>query len=100
MSTRDFFKNSVLEAFGQVDPAKIGLSLLVALAMGILIYYVYKRFFTGVVYSRSFAVTLVGMCVLTCMVTLAISTNGNAATCALPPSNSTRVPASACSRRT
>lgn len=67
MSTRDFFKNSVLEAFGQVDPAKIGLSLLVALAMGILIYYVYKRFFTGVVYSRSFAVTLVGMCVLTCM---------------------------------
>ena len=75
MSTKDFFKNSVLEAFGQVDPAKIGLSLLVALAMGILIYYVYKRFFTGVVYSRSFAVTLVGMCVLTCMVTLAISTN-------------------------
>ena len=75
MSTRDFFKNSVLEAFGQVDPAKIGLSLLVALAMGILIYYVYKRFFTGVVYSRSFAVTFVGMCVLTCMVTLAISTN-------------------------
>ena len=75
MSTRGFFKNSVLEAFGQVDPAKIGLSLLVALAMGILIYYVYKRFFTGVVYSRSFAVTLVGMCVLTCMVTLAISTN-------------------------
>ena len=71
MSTRDFFKNSVLEAFGQVDPAKIGLSLLVALAMGILIYCVYKRFFTGVVYSRSFAVTLVGMCVLTCMVTLA-----------------------------
>lgn len=75
MSTKDFFKNSVLEAFGQVDPAKIGLSLLVALAMGILIYCVYKRFFTGVVYSRSFAVTLVGMCVLTCMVTLAISTN-------------------------
>ena len=75
MSTRDFFKNSVLEAFGQVDPSKIGLSLLVALAMGILIYCVYKRFFTGVVYSRSFAVTLVGMCVLTCMVTLAISTN-------------------------
>ena len=43
--------------------------------MGILIYCVYKRFFTGVVYSCSFAVTLVGMCVLTCMVTLAISTN-------------------------
>lgn len=36
---------------------------------------VYKKFYSGVVFSRSFAVTLVGMCVLTCMVTLAISTN-------------------------
>ncbi len=44
MSARDYFKNSVLEAFGQVDPAKIGLSLFVALAMGILINYVYRRF--------------------------------------------------------
>ena len=75
MSTRDFIKNSVLEAFGKVDPAGILLSLSVALVMGVLIYCVYRRFFTGVVYSRSFAVTLVGMCVLTCMVTLAISTN-------------------------
>lgn len=31
--------------------------------------------YTGVIYSRTFAVTLVGMTVLTCMVTLAISTN-------------------------
>ena len=50
-------------------------TLLAALALGILIYLVYRKFYTGVVYSRSFAVTLVGMCVLTCMVTLAISTN-------------------------
>ena len=40
-----------------------------------LIYLIYKRFFAGVIYSRSFAVTLVGMTVLTCMITLAISTN-------------------------
>ena len=38
MSTRDFFKNSVLEAFGQVEPAKNGLSLQGALGMGIQIY--------------------------------------------------------------
>lgn len=34
-----------------------------------------RKFYAGVIYSRSFAVTLVGMTVLTCMVTLAISTN-------------------------
>ena len=35
----------------------------------------YHLLYIGVVFSRSFAVTLVGMTVLTCMVTLAISTN-------------------------
>lgn len=75
MSTSDVIKKSVLEAFGQTDPAKIAIGLLVSLVMGLFICCVYKRFYTGVVYSRSFAVTLVGMSVLTCMVTLAISTN-------------------------
>ena len=75
MSTKDLFKKSVLNAFVQYDAPRLAAALLAALALGILIYLVYRRFYTGVVYSRSFAVTLVGMCVLTCMVTLAISTN-------------------------
>ena len=36
---------------------------------------VYSKYFVGVIYSRSFAITLVGMTVLTAMVTLTISTN-------------------------
>ena len=75
MSTKDFFKKSVLNAFVQYDAPKLAAALLAALALGVLIYLVYRRFYTGVVYSHSFAVTLVGMCVLTCMITLAISTN-------------------------
>ncbi len=75
MSTSDVIKKSFLEAFGQADPAKIAIALIVSLVMGIAIFATYKRFFSGVIYSRSFAVTLVGMSVLTCMVTLAISTN-------------------------
>ena len=73
MSVNDMIKKSVLNSFSQYNVPK--LALLVALLVGIVIYCVYRRFYTGVVYSRSFAVTLVGMCVLTCMVTLAISTN-------------------------
>ena len=77
MSVRDFIKNSVLNAdsYSQVDIGRIALSLITALILGILIYLVYRKFYAGVVYSKSFAVTLIGMCVLTCMVTLAISTN-------------------------
>ena len=75
MSVNDMIKKSVLNSFSQYNVPKMALALLVALLVGSVIYCVYRRFYTGVVYSRSFAVTLVGMCVLTCMVTLAISTN-------------------------
>lgn len=81
MSFQDFFKNSVWEDFLSRQAVTSStltsmiVSLLAALALGLFIYLIYRRFFGGVVFSRSFATTLVGMCVLTCMVTLAISTN-------------------------
>jgi hypothetical protein len=77
MSVQDFIKNSILESgvFDGVTIAGAAIGLLTALVMGILIYFVYRKFYTGVIYSKSFAITLVGMSVLTAMVTLAISTN-------------------------
>lgn len=77
MSIQDFIKKSILEsgAFDGASLASIALGILTALLMGAVIYFVYSKFYTGVIYSRSFAVTLVGMTILTAMVTLAISTN-------------------------
>lgn len=77
MSVQDFIKKSVLEsgAFDGAGITSIVLGLLTALAIGAVIYFVYSKFYVGVIYSRSFAITLVGMTLLTAMVTLAISTN-------------------------
>lgn len=77
MSVQDMIKKSVLESdmFAKYDVPKVLAALAMALVMGCIIYTVYKKFYVGVVFSRSFAVTLIGMTVLTCMVTLAISTN-------------------------
>ncbi len=77
MSVQDFIKKSILEsgAFDGASLTNIALGLITAVLMGALIYFVYSKFYVGVIYSRSFAVTLVGMTVLTAMVTLAISTN-------------------------
>ena len=77
MSVQDMIKKSVLESgmFSQYDIPKILAALAVALILGSVIYLVYQKFYVGVIFSRSFAVTLVGMTVLTCMVTLAISSN-------------------------
>lgn len=77
VSVKDVIKKSFLEsgAFDGSTVANIFLGLLIAVIMGAVIYMVYSKFYVGVIYSRSFAVTLVGMTVLTAMVTLAISTN-------------------------
>ena len=77
MSVQDFIKKSILEsgAFDGASLTNIALGLITAVLMGAVIYFVYSKFYVGVIYSRSFAITLVGMTVLTAMVTLAISTN-------------------------
>lgn len=77
MSVQDVIKNSILESgtFDGVRLTNIILGLLTSLIMGAIIYFVYSKFYIGVIYSRGFAVTLVGMSLLTTMVTLAISTN-------------------------
>ena len=53
----------------------IVVSLLLSVLLGFVIYLVYKNTYRGVVYSQTFSTTLIGMTALTCMVTLAISTN-------------------------
>ena len=77
MSVQDLIKKSILESgvFDGVSITTAALGLTTALIMGIIIYLVYRKYYTGVIYSRTFAITLVGMTVLTAMVTLAISTN-------------------------
>ena len=77
MSVNDLLKKSFLESgiFVQYDLKQAVTVLLLSLLMGLAIFLVYRRFYTGVIYSRSFSMTLVGMTVMTCMVTQAISTN-------------------------
>ena len=77
MSVQDVIKKSILEsgAFDSLSLTNIALGLITAMIIGSIIYFTYQKFYTGVIYSRSFAVTLVGMTLLTAVITLAISTN-------------------------
>ncbi len=77
MSVQDVIKKSILEsgAFDGLSITNIILGLVTAIIIGAIIYCTYEKFYTGVIYSRSFAVTLVGMTILTAVITLAISTN-------------------------
>lgn len=79
MSVSDFIKDSMMEFFqseltvGSVVSAIA--RLLVALAIGFVIYLLYKASFRGVVYSESFAMSLVGMTLVTSAMLVAISSN-------------------------
>ena len=81
MSTRDIIKSSFLEldtftnSFTASAVTSMVISLILALLFGLLICFIYDKFYQGVVYSKSFSITLVGMTIMTTMVTLAISTN-------------------------
>lgn len=78
---KDVFKKSFLQSDMYAQAISVStiitiiIDLLVSVGIGVLIYFVYKRLFCGVVYSRTFAMTLVAMTVITCAITLAISTN-------------------------
>lgn len=74
-------KKSVLEA-GSYFPSlatetiiRAGLYLLLSLVLGLLLYFIYRKFYAGVVYSHVFAVSLAGMTVLTCAIIVAIQSN-------------------------
>lgn len=77
MSVQDVIKKSFLESgvFSSINLTNSIFVLLLSLVAGLFIFAVYSRFFSGVVFSKNFGMTLVGMTVLTCMVTQAISTN-------------------------
>ncbi len=81
MGVREVIKNSVLN-LGSYSGAlslqaiiTMGISLFVSFLFGFSIYFIYNKFYKGVVYNQTFGVTLVLMTVLTTAVTLAISTN-------------------------
>ena len=65
MSVVDTIKKSVLENFtGTISVGSILLSLLVAFVIGLFIIYVYKKTYTGVVYSKAFSLCILMLCII------------------------------------
>lgn len=76
----DLIKKKYIEAMGHAGSLSINLgriivALLLAMAIGFLIYYVYKKNYQGVVYSRSFNFTLVLTSTVTALIILPITSN-------------------------
>ncbi len=75
MTFNDIFKSGFLENVGSVSAFDMAAALLLAFGLGMFIFFVYKRTFSGVMYSSSFGVTLVALTMITTVVILAVTSN-------------------------
>ncbi len=71
----NIFKSSFLENVTSVSIFDMVLALVLAFGIGLFIFYVYKKTFSGVMYSSSFGVTLVALTMITTVVILAVTSN-------------------------
>ena len=75
MTFNDIFKSSFLENVTSVSLLDMVLAMVLAFALGIFIFLIYKKTYSGVMYSSSFGVTLVALTMITTFVILAVTSN-------------------------
>ena len=75
MTFNDIFKSSFLESITEFSAADTLIAMVAALVIGMFIFVVYKKTFKSVMYSTGFAMTLVGMTMVTTLVILAVTSN-------------------------
>jgi len=75
MNFNDIFKNSFLENTVQFSIVDTLISLVLAYALGMFIYFIYKKTYQGVVFSRSFGVSLIALTMISTFIILAVTSN-------------------------
>lgn len=71
----DIFKSSFLENVSAISMLDMTMALLLSFAVGLFIFFVYKKSFSGLMYSSSFGVTLIALSMITSVLILAVTSN-------------------------
>lgn len=75
MTFSDVFKSSFLANINSFSTVDVLLALGLAFVLGLFIFIVYKKTYSGVMYSDSFGVSLIAMAMITCLVIIAVTSN-------------------------
>ncbi len=75
MTFNDIFKSSFLERVTEFSLIDTLLAMLFACIVGLFIFLIYKKTFLGVMYSEGFALTMVGLSLVTTLVIMAVTSN-------------------------
>ena len=72
---QDIFKSSFLENVATISVLDMGMAMVLSFALGLFIFFIYKKCYAGVMYSASFGVTLIALCMITALLILAVTSN-------------------------
>ena len=75
MNFNDIFKSNFLEQASSFSILDVAIAMAVSFVLGLFIFFVYKKTFSGVMYSSSFAVSLMALSLITSLVILAVTSN-------------------------
>ena len=75
MTFQDIFKSSFLENISAVSVLDMTLALILAFALGLCIFLIYKKSYCGLMYSAAFGVTLITLTLITALLMLAVTSN-------------------------
>ena len=71
----DIFSSSFLENVAALTVLDMALAMALSFAFGLFIFFIYKKCYAGVMYSASFGVTLIALCMITALLILAVTSN-------------------------
>ena len=74
-SFSDIFKSSFLESVTEFSAVDTLIGMVFALVVGLFIFLIYKKTFSGIMYSTGFAMSLVGLSLVTTLVIMAVTSN-------------------------
>lgn len=75
MTFNDIFKSSFLENVTAVSLTDMAVALVLSFFLGLFIFFVYKKTYSGVMFSQTFGGALIAMTMITTMVILAVTSN-------------------------
>ena len=75
MTFQDIFKSSFLENITGISMLDMIIALTLAFLLGLFIFFIYKKSYSGVMYSASFGVTLIALSLITTLLILAVVSN-------------------------
>ncbi len=75
MSIAKLLTSDMLTRVTAVSLVDMALTVALSLLLGLFIFYIYRRTFQGVLYSASFGLSLVALCMISAMLILAVSSN-------------------------